>query len=133
MAKNQTPQLLKSPQSVNSLTEVLDQSERVKDIVEECADDLSSVNAGLKRELQDGEVSPGVENALEKSEAVEIKVQDASEALSLVNEALNEQVNERHVLEAQLATATQQGDEASCGLAVRFAISASLLIALTSF
>jgi len=40
---------------------------------------------GLKRELQDGDVSPGVENALEKSEAAESKVQDASEALSLVN------------------------------------------------
>lgn len=91
---------------------MLGQSERVKDIVEECADDLSSVNAGLKRELQDGDVSPGVENALEKSEAVESKVQDASEALSLVNRALKEEVNERHVLEAQLATATQQGDEA---------------------
>ncbi len=112
MKKNQTPQLLKSPRSPNSLTQVLGQSKRVKDIVEECADDLSSVNAGLKRELQDGDVSPGVENALEKSEAVESKVQDASEELSLVNRALKEEVNERHVLEAQLATVTKQGDEA---------------------
>ncbi len=112
MTKNQTAQLLKSPQSANSLTQVLGQSERVKDIVEECADDLSSVNTGLKRELQDGDISPGVENALEKSEAVESKVQDASEALSLVNRALQEQINERHVLDAQLATVTKQGDEA---------------------
>lgn len=112
MKKNQTAQLLTSPKSVISLTKVLGQSERVKDIVEECADDLSSVNAGLKRELQDGDVSPGVENALEKSEAVESKVQDASEALSLVNKALKEEVDERHVLEAQLATVTKQGDEA---------------------
>ena len=112
MTKDQAAQLLKSPRPVDSLTQVLGQSERVKDIVEECADDLSSVNAGLKRELQDGEVSPGIENALEKSEAVEIKVQDASEALSLVNKALTEEVEERHVLEAQLATVTKQGDEA---------------------
>lgn len=71
MKKIQTGQLLKGPRSVDSLTQVLGQSERVKDIVEECADDLSSVNAGLKRELLGGNVSPGVENALEKSEGVE--------------------------------------------------------------
>ena len=112
MTKNQTAQLINSPQSAKSLTQVLGQSERVKNIVEECADDLSLVNAGLKRELQDGDVSPGVENALEQSEAVESKVQDASEALSLVNRALEEQVNERHVLDAQLAAVTKQGDEA---------------------
>lgn len=112
MTKDQTALLLKSPQSADSLTLVLGQSERVKDIVEECADDLSSVNAGLKRELKEGEASPGVENALEKSEAVESKVQDASEALSLVNRALEEQVDERRVLDAQLATAIKQGDEA---------------------
>jgi diguanylate cyclase (GGDEF)-like protein len=112
MTKNKTAPLLKSPPSAKSLTKVLGQSERVKEIVEECADGLSSVNAGLKRELQDGDVSPGVENALEKSEAVESKVQDASEALSLVNRALKEEVDERHVLEARLATVTKQGDEA---------------------
>lgn len=112
MPKNKIAQLLESPSSAKSLTQVLGQSERVKDIVEECAVDLSSVNAGLKRETQDGVVSPGVENALEKSEAVETKVQDASEALSLVNRALEEEVNERHALDAQLTRVTKQGDEA---------------------
>ena len=112
MNKDQIPQLLKSPRAAKSLTQVLGQSERVKDIVEECAGDLSSLNADLQRELEDRDVSPGVENALEKSEAVESKVQDASEELSLVNRALKDEVTERHVLEAQLATAIKQGDEA---------------------
>lgn len=112
MSKNQTSALLKTPPSAKSLTQVLGQSERVKEIVEECADDLSSVNAGLKRELQDGDVSPGVGNALEKSAAVEGKVQDASDALALVNRALKDEVNERHVLDARLATVIRQGDEA---------------------
>lgn len=112
MPKNQTRALLKNPPSAKSLTQVLGQSERVKEIVEECADDLSSVNAGLKRELQDGDVSPGVGNALEKSAAVEGKVQDASDALALVNRALKDEVNERHVLDARLATVIRQGDEA---------------------
>jgi diguanylate cyclase (GGDEF)-like protein len=112
MIKDQAAPSSKSPRSADSLTQVLDQSEYVRNIVEECADDLSSVNAGLKRELQDGDVSPGVESALEKSEAVETKVQDASEALSLVNDELKEEVKARHVLDAQLATAIKQGDEA---------------------
>lgn len=112
MKKNKPEQVVESVQPTNSLTQVLGQSERVKNIVEECADDLSSVNSGLKRELQDGDVSPGVENALEMSEAVENKVQDASEALSSVNRSLEEQINERHILDAQLAIVTKQGDEA---------------------
>lgn len=112
MTKDQPALLLKSPRSADSLSHVLGQSERVKDIVEECADDLSSVNAGLKRGLEDGEVSASLEDALKKGEAVESKVQDASEALSLVNRALEEQVEERHVLDAQLATAIKQGDDA---------------------
>lgn len=112
MTKKYLEPLLNSPPFVNSLTQVLDQSERVKKIVEECADDLSSVNIGLKLELKDGDVSPGVENALEKSKAVESKVQDASEALSLVNTSLKEQVDERDVLDNHLAAVTKLGDEA---------------------
>ena len=99
-------------QPANSLTQVLGQSERVKDIVEECADDLSSVNAGLKRELMDEDISPAVENALEKSKAVEDKVQDASKELSLVNMALKEEVQERAILQEKLAVEIKQGDEA---------------------
>lgn len=112
MARKQTARLLQAPRPANSLTEVLGQSVRVKDIVEECADELSSVNAGLKRELEEGELSPGVESALEKSEAVENKVQDASDALARVNTALKEEVRERHVVDEQLATVTRQANEA---------------------
>lgn len=96
----------------NSLAQVLGQSERVKGIVEECVDELSSVSAGLKRELFAGENLPGVETALEKSEAVESKVQSASEALAVVNQALKEEVQERHALEDKLATMTKEGEEA---------------------
>ena len=71
-----------------SLTHTLGKNERVKDLVAECADDLSTVNAGLKEELVSGEKTPGVENALEKSKLVESKVQIASEALAEVNLAL---------------------------------------------
>lgn len=112
MPDEQITHVLKSPRPADSLTQVLGQSERVKDIVEECADDLSSVNAGLKRELLDGGISPGVENALEESEAVEGKVQDASKALALVNRALKEEVEELTILQDRLDVAVKQGDEA---------------------
>lgn len=100
-----------NPESADSLTEVLSHSERVKDIVVECAEDLSSVNTGLKRELQGSEVSQGVENALEMSEAVASKVQDASDELSLVNSALAEEIKERHILNTRLAFITKQAEE----------------------
>lgn len=112
MNKRKTTKSLKDPRPDISLTKVLGKSERVKDIVEECASDLSSVNAGLKRELLDGETSPGVENALGKSEAVQDKVQSASEELSLVNLALKEEVQERTILQEKLAAEVKQGDEA---------------------
>jgi diguanylate cyclase (GGDEF)-like protein len=111
--KNTRPsKLLKSAQPATSLTEVLGQSERVKDIVEECVDDLSTVNADLENEFKGVESLPGVEEVLEKSQAVENKVQNVSEELALVNQALKEEVEERLVLEERLATATKQGDEA---------------------
>lgn len=112
MKIRRTPQSLKSTQRDHSLAHVLGQSERVKDIVEECADDMSSVNAGLRQEFEGRPVLPGVENVLEMSAAVESKVQDASDELSSVNLALKEEIEERHLLEDQLLIATKQGDEA---------------------
>jgi diguanylate cyclase (GGDEF)-like protein len=111
MPKKVAP-LSQGPQAANSLTQVLGHSERVKDIVEECADDLSSVNSDLKRELLDGDISPVIKDALDGSQAVEGKVQDASKELALVNMALKDEVEERTILEAQLAVAVKQGDEA---------------------
>ena len=93
-----------------SLTRVLGQSEQVKDLVVEAAEELSSVNTVLKQELAEGNPHPGVEDALEKSEAVEDKVQDASEKLAVVNLALKDEVKERHILEDQLVSVTKQGE-----------------------
>ncbi|MBS1138674.1 MAG: diguanylate cyclase [Proteobacteria bacterium] len=112
MPEENSAQSLKNPDPATSLSQVLGQSERIKDIVEECADDLSSVNARLKLELTEGEVSPGVENALEISEAVEDKVQIASDELSLVNMALQDEVHERTILQEKLAAEIKQGDKA---------------------
>lgn len=90
-----------------TLTDVLGQAEHVKDLMEQSAQELSSVNTELAQEMAQGRQPPGVRQALEKSQAVEDKVQDASDKLSVVNVALEAEVNARHVLEAQLATVTQ--------------------------
>ena len=97
------------PGPSKSLKKVLAQSEQVKAMVKESAEELSSVNDGIKEELSNHGPMPGVESALERSEAVEDKVHNASEKLSAVNVALKDEVHERHVLEDKLATVTEQG------------------------
>jgi diguanylate cyclase len=98
--------------STQSLTHVLDQSEHIKDVVEECAEELSSVNTALKQELSDRPSPPRVKHALHKSETVENKVQDCAEELSTVNQALENEVTEREMLEDQLNAAKQNEEEA---------------------
>lgn len=102
----------KATRPAAGLTQVLGHSEHVKDVMDECADDLSLVNADLKREAKGGERLAGVETVIAKNEAVEVKVQEASTELSTVNQSLSEELREREVLEAQLVTATKQGEEA---------------------
>jgi diguanylate cyclase (GGDEF)-like protein len=98
---------------VGSLTKVLDQSAHIKDVVEKCALELSSVNSVLKHELVGLDTPlPAVETALEKSGTVETRVQDAAEELSAVNQALAHEVRERQILEHQLATVIEQGEAA---------------------
>lgn len=89
-----------------SLTEVLGQSEHVKELVEQSAQELSSVNTELAHEMVLNGEPEGVRQALEKSQAVEGKVQDAADKLSLVNLALEAEVSARHLLEGHLATLT---------------------------
>lgn len=102
-----TPPEPKPP--AKSLTHVLGQSEQVQGLVEAAAEELSTVNDGLKHELDDRAPAPGVQSALEMSEAAEGKVREASEKLTVVNEALKAEVADRHRLEGQLAEASHQG------------------------
>jgi diguanylate cyclase (GGDEF)-like protein len=84
------------------LARALDQSEQVREKVEACAVELSSVNALLKQEVTVGMPVEDVERALVQSEGVELKVQECVEELSTVNDALAEEIDERHLLEHQL-------------------------------
>lgn len=91
---------------------MLIQSEQVKGLVDEAAQELSAVNSVLKQELALGDAPSGMEDVLEKSQVVEDKVQDAAEKLTDVNRALKAEVRERHVLEFQLA-AVKEREETS--------------------
>lgn len=95
---------------VKPIKSVLGQSEKVKDLVDEAAVELSSVSAVLRQEVADGSAAPGVENALEKTETIEDKVQEAADKLSEVNLALKQEVRERHVLEFRLAAVTERAE-----------------------
>ncbi|MEO8501423.1 MAG: GGDEF domain-containing protein [Vicinamibacteria bacterium] len=91
-----------------SLIRVLDQSEQVKIDVEQCAEDLATVNSQLKKGLGEGPLRPGVGNALQKSKLVESKVEEAVEDLTSLNQALKDEVKERVVLEKELIDVKQQ-------------------------
>jgi diguanylate cyclase (GGDEF)-like protein len=108
MKKKQTVKQPKDSQPVKSLTQVLKDSEIVRGMVKESADELASVNLVLNEEFSNRNRLPEVETALEKSEAVEVKVQEASEKLSQVNQGLENEVRERSFLEQKLVAANEQ-------------------------
>lgn len=110
MNTNPSPDPKGSNKLVKPLTKVLGQSEEVKDLVDEAAEELSSVSAVLRQEVADRGSPPGIENALEKTEIIEDKVQDAADKLSEVNLALKQEVRERHVLEFRLAAVTERAE-----------------------
>ena len=85
------------------LVRALTQSEQVKCKVEECAQDLSSINEVLKQEVDQHLPLEQVQEALYQSEEVEIKVQECADDLSLVNRALEAEIRERKKLERSLA------------------------------
>lgn len=89
-----------------SLTDALGQNEQVKVLVDECADELSSVNTALREESAAADT---IENLLDKTDMLEDKVQDAADKLEVVNKALEVEVDARLRLEEQLASVMHEG------------------------
>ena len=108
MKSTQDPKKPGKNKSTKTLGKVLGKTKRVKVLVDEAAEDLSSVNSGLKRGLEDKHTSHGIDKVLEKSEATEDKVQLAADELAVVNAALKVEVRERHLLENKLEAITQR-------------------------
>jgi diguanylate cyclase (GGDEF)-like protein len=86
------------------LTSALTHSEQIKDKVEQCATDLSSVNLVLRQEIVDDVHAEEVARAILLSEKVEAKVQECAEQLAVVNDALAEEIDERQNLDRALST-----------------------------
>ena len=94
--------------SAKSLTQTIGKSERIKEVVEECATELSVVNTVLKEQLDRPTAPDEVARAVQKSESVEAKVQDSADELTKVNEALVLEVRERQLLEHELEASWAQ-------------------------
>jgi diguanylate cyclase len=94
------------------LTQVLGQSEHVDVLIKQSAEELRSVNAGIKHALANGDLRPGVKSALDKSEAVARQLQDASEKQTAVSQALQVEIRDRTMVDHQLAAAVEQEEGA---------------------
>lgn len=84
------------------LENVRDQSEEIKENVEEAADQLSSVNAVLTNDDKVIPPFPTIEEVIAQNEEAEKKVTKAAEDLHQVNADLTEQVIDRINIESEL-------------------------------
>jgi len=90
------------------LTQVFEQSERIQELIKQCAEELSSANAAIKQEFANNDPLPGIKSALDKNEFVTGKLLDASEGLRTVNQALQVAIRDRTMVGHQFAAAVEQ-------------------------
>jgi len=95
-----------------SMGRLLEQSEDIKVLIEQCATDLSLVNSGIAEELKAQDPMPGVESALSKNVEIEDSVKEASEKLAVVTAGLENQARDRELLDHQFAAAQEQEEAA---------------------
>ena len=98
--------------SAKALTQVLEQSEHIHDLIKRSAEDLSSINTAIERALAQGDPLPVVNSALGKHEAVRKALQEASSALTAVNQTLQTEIKVRTMVDHQLAAAAEQEEGA---------------------
>lgn len=103
---------MQKAERANSLEGVLEQSQRVMSLLQECASGLASANTAIRQELAKEQTSPEVGHQLMKSEAVQHNVQEACERLSVVNEGLEAQLRDRTLLDHRFAAALEQEEAA---------------------
>jgi diguanylate cyclase (GGDEF)-like protein len=92
----------------NLLTQLLGQSDHIHELIRQSAEELSSVNTGIRCALANGDLVPAVKSALDKNEAVTRKLKDASEHLTALNQALRIEARDRTMVDHQLAAAVEQ-------------------------
>lgn len=93
----------------DTLRRILEHSEQIKTLVEECAEDLASVNGAMTQALTSYSAPPGLAGALGQCAALAAKIQAVSVALAVVNRALADEVRDRSMVDLQFAAAQEQG------------------------
>ncbi|WP_052493945.1 GGDEF domain-containing protein [Nitrosospira sp. NpAV] len=100
-----------SPTLINNpplLEKALEKSQEVKDKVEKCADELSTVNETIKKEMAAGITLCQAEKALAQSESVEDKVHECAGELNEVNDVLAQEIDDRNKLNRELIETLQE-------------------------
>jgi diguanylate cyclase (GGDEF)-like protein len=98
------------------LTDALDLMELLKGKVEQCAIELSSVNASIKQHLTAPVPGYSVARALIESAAVERKVFQCAEDLAALNAAISDGVVDRKALELELSVSRADLSESEAEL-----------------
>jgi diguanylate cyclase len=91
-----------------TLSQVLEQNTTVKELVQECAGELSAVNSNVKLALDRPNPLPRVKNALLRNENVEEIVNGVALKLEVVNDAIRVQVSDRAALDDRIVAAVEQ-------------------------
>lgn len=90
------------------LEQALEKSQEVKEKVEKCAIELSTVNETVKREIAAGITLQQTEKALAQSKSVEDKVQECAGELDEVNEVLAQEIDDRKKHNRELIETLQE-------------------------
>ena len=85
------------------LAQALIQNEIARHVVEQSADELAVIHAVLAQEIPDHIQTGDVAMALLKTDELETKISDTVQELARVNEVLATEIDERAVLERELA------------------------------
>ncbi len=107
-----TSKLPAESERATALAHVLEQNTTIKELVQECAGELSEVNCNMKLALDRPDPLPRVKNALLRNENVEEMVNGVSRKLVAVNDAIRGQVRDRRLLDHQFAAAVEQEEAA---------------------
>jgi diguanylate cyclase (GGDEF)-like protein len=94
------------PKPDSFLVQVLEQNEHIHELIKHSAEELFSVNTGIRHKLAD--LPPGVKIALDKNETVVRNLQDAAEGLAAMKQALLNETRQRIMVDHQLAAAVEQ-------------------------
>ena len=108
-----TPKTMNKLRANKTLSKAIVHSELIKDLVQVCAEDLSTINTVLIAELSANNPDASIKNAIKKNTTVENKVQLAVEELHIVNNSLKEEVKEREIIEQALEAVTIEKDLAT--------------------